>query len=271
MTISSRRRRPVLSLSAIAASFLLAPLSAHAAEPAYALRADIDAPVLAVGAVFELSWLLRNQLAGPYCAPTCDPSSLNALDRGVAGRYSAGWSRTSDISIATLLVGELGVLAGVDGPLSGLNDAVVVGEAIVWANGLGSIANYALRRPRPFAYGTDAPLSLRTDGHAAMSFFSGHTAAAFAATTAVFVTLHRLNPKGCLPWIVLAVGGLGGAFVGSSRVLAGDHFPTDVIAGAVVGTSLGLLVPALHGSPVSVAPLPDASGRTSGLSVLGQF
>jgi membrane-associated phospholipid phosphatase len=255
----------------LAAAVTLAPADARASEPAYALHAEIDAPVLAVGAVFQLSWLMRGQLAAPYCAPQCDPGKLDALDRGVAGRYSAGWNRASDIGIATLLVSELGVLAGVDGVGPGLNDAVVVAEAVVWANALGTIANYSMRRPRPFAYGDAAPLELRTDGNAGMSFFSGHTATAFAATTAVFVTLHRLQPKSPLPWIVLAVGGLGSAFVSTSRMLAGYHFPTDVLAGATVGVSLGFLVPALHGAPVSLAPLPDASGRTSGLSVSARF
>lgn len=267
------RRTAVAALGALAAVTLttVAPADAHASEPAFALRAEIDAPVLAVGAVFQLAWLMRGQLAAPYCAPQCDPAKVDALDRGVAGRYSAGWNRASDIGIATLLVSEIGVLAGVDGVGPGLNDAVVVAEAVVWANALGTIANYSLRRPRPFAYGDGAPLELRTDGNAGMSFFSGHTATAFAATTAIFVTLHKLQPKSPLPWIVLAIGGLGSAFVGTSRMLAGYHFPTDVLAGATVGVSLGFLVPALHGAPVSIAPLPDAAGRTSGLSVAARF
>ena len=266
------------SLAALAACTLAPSISraeeraeAHADEPAYALHAEIDAPVLAVGAVFQLSWLMRGQLAAPYCAPQCDRSKLDALDRGVAGTYRAGWNTASDVGIATLLVTELGVLAGVDGVGHGLNDVVVVAEAVVWANALGTVANSSLRRPRPFAYGDAAPLELRTDGNAGMSFFSGHTATAFAATTAIFVTLHKLQPKSALPWVVLAVGGLGSAFVGTSRMLAGYHFPTDVLAGATVGVSLGFLVPALHASPVTVAPLPDAAGRTSGVSVLTRF
>ena len=34
--------------------------------------------------------------------------------------------------------------------------------------------------------------------------------------------------------------------VGIGRVAAGRHFPTDVIAGATVGTGIGVLVPHLH-------------------------
>jgi membrane-associated phospholipid phosphatase len=263
------------SISALLATAALASLAgepaARADGPAYELHADTDGPALAIGATFQASWLLRSQLDAPFCAPRCDPATLNALDRGVAGRWSPAWNRASDIGIATLLVAELTTLGAVDGLGAGAQDAVVIAEAVIWANGLGALTNFAVRRPRPFTYGDAAPLADRQDGNAALSFFSGHTTVAFAATTSLFVTLHRLRPKSPLPWIALAGFGLGAAFVGSTRMLAGYHFPTDVIAGAVIGTSLGFAIPALHGAPVSLAPLPDAAGRTAGVSVLGQF
>ena len=59
------------------------------------------------------------------------------------------------------------------------------------------------------------------------------------------------------------------SFVATARVLAGMHFATDVIGGAVVGASLGVLVPALHASPVSVVPLNQ--GATRGLALVGRF
>lgn len=56
---------------------------------------------------------------------------------------------------------------------------------------------------------------------------SGHTAGAFVWVTA----LLQLDPwlgLLCLPWALA---------VGASRVLLGVHFPCDIIAGAVLGTS----------------------------------
>lgn len=267
------------ALAAIAAPAAIAALAtvtlaagdAHASEPAYALHADTDLPALALGATFQASWLLRGQLAAPYCAPECDRGTLNALDRTVAGNWSPGWNQASDYGIAALLVGEVSVLIAAEGPSAGAQDGVVLVEAMLWANGLGALTNFAVRRPRPFTYGDAAPLADRTDGNAAMSFFSGHTAVSFAATSALFATLHRTHPKSPLPWVVLAVGGVGAAFVGTTRMLAGHHFPTDVLAGATVGTSLGFLIPALHGTGMTVAPLHDASGRVSGASLAGRF
>lgn len=57
------------------------------------------------------------------------------------------------------------------------------------------------------------------------SFPSGHTTVAFAIAAAVY-TRHRL--AGVV--LILAAG-----VVGASRVIAGVHWPTDIIGGAVVG------------------------------------
>ena len=48
--------------------------------------------------------------------------------------------------------------------------------------------------------------------------------------------------------------------VGSLRVAAGMHFPTDVLAGAAVGAALGIAIPDLHRVKrvsITVAPSPE--------------
>ena len=57
------------------------------------------------------------------------------------------------------------------------------------------------------------------------SFPSGHTSASFAAATAIYAIDRRWGAAA----YVLA------ALIGFSRLYLGVHFPTDVLAGAVVG------------------------------------
>ena len=54
--------------------------------------------------------------------------------------------------------------------------------------------------------------------------------------------------------MILGVGLAAASFVATARVIAGRHFITDSVGGAIVGASVGVLVPALHGSPVRVVP-----------------
>jgi undecaprenyl-diphosphatase len=64
------------------------------------------------------------------------------------------------------------------------------------------------------------------------SFPSGHSASSFACAT----VLGALVPPLRLPAYVVA------ALVAWSRVYVGVHYPVDVLAGAVIGTLVGLLV-----------------------------
>ena len=66
--------------------------------------------------------------------------------------------------------------------------------------------------------------------HDPNSFPSGHTSASFAAATA----LYRCVPK---KWGVLAL--VAAALMGLSRLYVGVHFPSDVIAGILVGCFCG--------------------------------
>jgi len=82
-----------------------------------------------------------------------------------------------------------------------------------------------VKRPRPFL--TDRNLvPVYRPGE--WSFPSGHTSSVFSAVT----SLARVYPK----WYVIAPSYLWAAGVGYSRMYLGVHYPTDVAAGAVLGT-----------------------------------
>ena len=79
-------------------------------------------------------------------------------------------------------------------------------------------------RPRPFAE-IEALIPLITKPKD-FSFPSGHTTASFAVA---LVMLRMLPKKFGIPAVVLA------ALVAFSRLYLGIHYPTDVLAGALVG------------------------------------
>ena len=77
-----------------------------------------------------------------------------------------------------------------------------------------------------------------------LSFWSGHASIAFSAAAAGGSVAQRRGYAGW-PW-VYAVGFGAAATTGYLRIAADQHWLTDVLAGAVVGTAVGFAVPWLH-------------------------
>lgn len=236
-------------------------------RPAFRLYAEYDLPALGIGVVFASARLVRTQKA--WCAPLCDKKDLNAFDRLTAGRWDPAWTNVSNAGIAVVMAAPAIYLLAEEGPLNALNDAVVIGEAALLASATSTIMTVAAGRPRPFLYSEKAPLEDRNTVDASMSFISSHTAISFAIATSTWMAYRRLHPGSRAHWLVLAIGDAAATLVGAARMLAGRHFPTDVISGAIVGTSVGVMVPALHGAPVQVVPM--AGKEHAGLAVTGFF
>jgi hypothetical protein len=84
------------------------------------------------------------------------------------------------------------------------------------------------------------------------SFPSGHSSAVFASAS---VLGSHFGWKVAVP--AYAIGGL----VGWSRVRDGEHWLTDVVVGATLGTIVGRTVTRTHGASWTVVPLVSRSSR----------
>lgn len=109
----------------------------------------------------------------------------------------------------------------------GLMSAVALIGSLIINN---HIIKNLVQRPRPFVTFTDIRILIPKPSE--FSFPSGHTSSSFAAT-AVF---YRFLPKKVgIPAVVLA------GFIGFSRLYVGVHYPTDVLAGAIMGVLLSYM------------------------------
>jgi len=91
------------------------------------------------------------------------------------------------------------------------------------------LKNSIKRRRPPQALPDIRPVILASDR---FSLPSGHTSAAFLFVTFLTVGISPLF----MPLYIWAAG------VGASRIILGVHFPTDVVLGAMLGTSIALAV-----------------------------
>jgi undecaprenyl-diphosphatase len=167
------------------------------------------------------------------------------------------WKTISNVGLFSAIGFALAdpVMSGFrDGTQAGIVDAVIYSETLAITWNLTNLTKIAFRRPRPSAYKEaqrrkDAGLELRVGStDSALSFFSGHAAiTASVASTATYLAFSR-SPGTPRPWITLGAGTLVTVLTAYGRVESGDHFPTDVIAGAMAGAGIGVLVPHLHRS-----------------------
>ena len=238
-------------LPLVAATLLVCAAPARAQGSPYRLYPAADATTMAASAV--LWWgpsLFRGTFVEANACP-CAASGLNALDRGIAGRYHPGISRASDVAhvstlLLTVLLDGLDVRAAGEPVLSLLTDVVVLGETALVNGAINELAKVATARPRPLVYGRAPGDPLLADPENYVSFYSAHTSGAFAIGLAYAQTFAYRHPDS--PWrFVLYAGAIAaGSGIGAMRIASGKHFVTDVLVGAAAGTGIGLVIPWLH-------------------------
>jgi membrane-associated phospholipid phosphatase len=210
-----------------------------------------------------------------------DPAKLLVFDRAAVDQTPAGtWGTVSAIGLFSAFgfAALDPILSGFrDGTETAIVDAVIYAEtvSITWTTT--NLAKIAFRRPRPSAYREARRLreagvpeteiaSRITDTNSALSFFSGHgSTTAGVAATASYLAFARA-PGTPRPWITLGVGALVTTVTCVGRVRSGEHFPTDVIAGAMAGFGIGILVAHSHRAeaptqrPIWIGAAPVADG-----------
>ena len=83
-----------------------------------------------------------------------------------------------------------------------------------------------VRRPRPFITYSDVEKVVPAGS---MSFPSGHTSTAFNTATALTLT--------CPKWYLIVPAYTWASLAGYSRIHLGVHYPSDVLAGAFIGSA----------------------------------
>jgi membrane-associated phospholipid phosphatase len=156
--------------------------------------------------------------------------SLNESSDGLRN-YSAFISNSTKISSVAIPV-VMGSVALFQKNDALLQDAIYIGVSM----GVNTVLTYGLKysvnRERPYITHPD----LNVDPafyESSASFPSGHTSLAFSVATSLSLT----HPK----WYVIAPAYLWAGSVGYSRLNLGVHYPTDVLAGAVLGVGSAYL------------------------------
>jgi membrane-associated phospholipid phosphatase len=185
---------------------------------------------------------VRESVVDPHCFP-CDEEAVNPLDRDVVRWHSRRLDTLSYVvEIAALVTPVISSLRAHGLGRNLLKDLLVYAEVIA----MNSAANIAVKtvvaRPVPRVYTSLFP-DLQREARGYGSFYSGHCAHTTGALAANAVMGRLRGRRGIWQWTLLA----GGAtLISATRVGAGRHFYTDVVAGSLAGAAIGALVPRLH-------------------------
>lgn len=190
-------------------------------------------------------------------------NEISALDRGQINRFDRNatyhWNRTADqfsnVVNNTMHYAPL-ILIIPQLKSKKLNNAislaVMYGEVFLLTKGVTGITKSLVGRTRPYLYNTNFTPEERYhfQGNeaptASTSFFSGHSSSSFAFAVLLSKTFTDIYGQGTWSRIIWVTSMSLASATAICRVAAGEHFPTDVITGALVGSAIGYVVPELH-------------------------
>lgn len=110
-------------------------------------------------------------------------------------------------------------------------NALYIASSTAISYGAMLLIKHLVKRPRPFVQNVNIVPVYRASS---TSFPSGHATSTFSTA----MTLSNAYPK----WYVIAPSFLWAGSVAYSRSYLGVHYPTDITAGAILGTGTALLL-----------------------------
>ncbi len=174
------------------------------------------------------------------------PSSINGFDKNAIKNYSLSAHHASDYFWYGSFSAPLWFLAGKETRKDIGTIAALWGETVAINSGLTLLTKYTVRRTRPYAYNSNAPMEKKLTPNAKGSFFSGHTSMTAANTFFAAKVFSDYYPDSKWKPVVWIAATTIPAITGYLRVRGGRHFTTDVIVGYLAGASVGYFVPQLH-------------------------
>lgn len=182
-----------------------------------------------------------------------DSEARNIFRAGTAGgRHTA--NDASDLILAVMvnqLVVDAALVAwwGHDRPSVAAQMILIDLETVAITGGIQALVSGLSSRWRPFRETCTGPVEQQSrdcrDTKQYRSFFSGHTSGAFAV--AGLMCMHHaylpLYGGGTREKLTCAGAYAAAATVGMLRVVADQHFMSDVLTGAAIGTITGLSLP----------------------------
>ncbi len=236
------------SVSIFLSIFLLIATGLHAQSP-YEFKKGADISIGANFIVFGAASVFAEKKDSPLTTEAIfnlNHEDVFFIDRSATRQWSPVLASVSDAGLLLSIVSPAFLMFSEDMR----KDAGIIGtmtaENIFTTLVFTTFTKATTGRTRPYAYNPEVPESFKLKQDAQRSFFSGHTSLAFCSAVLTSTIFSKYYPDSSLkPWVWGTTLTLAGT-TGLLRYFSGKHFPTDIIAGAIVGSAVGYCIPKLH-------------------------
>jgi undecaprenyl-diphosphatase len=179
---------------------------------------------------------------------TITKDAINAFDRGTMFPYNKHLDDISTWSAyGALIMPGLSVLGNITEYRTLVTYGIMYAEAFLLTYGTKDMLKFTIPRNRPYTYFNSIPAGEEQDYY--NSFPSGHTSFAFLGATFLSVTFANEYPESKWKLPVIIGSYTVAAGIAAMRIASGNHFITDVLTSAAIGSLYGWLIPQLHIKP----------------------
>ncbi|MBN2521019.1 MAG: phosphatase PAP2 family protein [Bacteroidales bacterium] len=188
-----------------------------------------------------------------YEIPELKITDINRFDRSATEKYNTKLNETSEI------LTNLGILSPSLIMVSDLKKkewgrfftiGLMYCEAQLLNYGLKQNIKVLIPRNRPYLYNSTIKISERDElarkEDSYKSFYSGHTTAIFCSAVFISKVFSDLYPESKIKLAIWGITLAGASITAYFRYASGWHYPSDIITGAIIGSTIGYLIPVLH-------------------------
>jgi len=216
----------------------------------YKLKPSVDLPLVVGGAaldIYNFGQIGKKNSTSVARLQSLQISDLDWFDRWAVHPYSHSVDQASYLPFYVAMPAPLIVFA-IDSRMR--KDywklTYLYGEAMILTGVLYTSTVHWVSRLRPLTYESSSPIAERTSANSRNSFFAGHVALVGTSFFFIAQAYADYHPESHYKWAFYSGAAVITGLTGYLRNRAGEHFPTDVVLGAVVGVASGLLTPMLH-------------------------